>query len=71
MVFIQRVGNVIPINNLHHRYSRKLIWLKLATTNNDPRVILLHYLLAVLEHKGSILICICVCMLMMLLIAVY
>ena len=36
----------------HYKYSRKVIWLKLSTTNNDPNVVLLFYLLAVLQHKG-------------------
>lgn len=29
-----------------------MLWLKLASTNNDPRVILRHYLLTILEGKG-------------------
>jgi len=29
------------------------IWLELSTTNNDPNVILLSYLLAVLNNNGS------------------
>ena len=35
-----------------YSYSRRVIWLHLASTNNDPRVILFHYLLAVLKCKG-------------------
>lgn len=34
-------------------YSRKMIWLKLASTNNNPKVILLYYLSTVLSCQGS------------------
>ena len=34
------------------RYSRKVLWLKLASTNNNPKVILWHYLLKILQTKG-------------------
>lgn len=36
-----------------YRYSRKVIWLKVMTTNNDPNVCLLPYLLSVLKNNGS------------------
>ena len=32
---------------MYFRYSRKIIWLDVLTTNNDPSVILHSYLLAV------------------------
>ena len=34
------------------RFSRKLIWLKLTPTNNDPKVICRFYLESVEECKG-------------------
>jgi len=37
------------------RYSRRIIWLELLTTNNDPGVIVLPYLLAVLRCEGKLL----------------
>ena len=37
---------------LYYRYSRRIIWLDLLTTNNDPSVIVLSYLLAVLQNEG-------------------
>ena len=37
---------------MYFRYSRKIIWLDVLTTNNDPSVILHSYLLAVLENSG-------------------
>jgi len=37
------------------RYSRRIIWLELLTTNNDPGVIVLPYLLAVLRYEGKLL----------------
>ena len=39
--------------HIFYRYSRKVIWLKLMTTNNDPNVILLPYLLAVIQSNGE------------------
>lgn len=33
-------------------YSRKIIWLELLNTNNDPGVVVLPYLLAVLRNEG-------------------
>lgn len=35
------------------RYSRRIIWLHLSSTNNDPRVILQYYLLSILECNGN------------------
>ncbi|XP_065890570.1 uncharacterized protein [Dysidea avara] len=37
---------------IFQRFSRKVIWLKVMTTNNDPSVILLPYLLSVLQNNG-------------------
>ena len=34
------------------RYSRKLMWLKVASTNHNPHVIVDYYLNAVAEFKG-------------------
>ena len=34
-----------------HRFSHKIIWLELLTTNNDPNVVLVSYLLAVLQNN--------------------
>ena len=35
-----------------YRFSRKIIWLEVLTTNNNPNVVLVSYLLAVLENNG-------------------
>ena len=36
------------------RFSRKLLWLKVAVTNHDPRVIVHHYLDCVKNVGGNI-----------------
>ena len=36
-----------------HRYSRRIVWLELLTTNNDPGVVVLPYLLALLDCEGK------------------
>lgn len=38
------------------RFSRKVMWLKLSTTNRDPAVILDYYLECVSNTKGMMLI---------------
>lgn len=37
----------------YHRYSRKVLWISVGTSNNNPRVIAWHYLQCVKEHKGQ------------------
>ena len=39
---------------MYFRYSCKIIWLDVLTTNNDPNVVLHLYLLAVLENYGTL-----------------
>ena len=34
------------------RFSRKIIWLELSTTNNDPGVVAQYYLTAVFQLGG-------------------
>ncbi len=42
-------------NDCISSFSRRIIWLELLTTNNDPNVILLSYLLAILRNNGTCL----------------
>ena len=35
-------------------YSRKIIWLRASPTNNDPQIIAVHVLTAVLKYGGNI-----------------
>ena len=41
---------------LSYSYSRKIIWLELLNSNNDPGVIVLPYLIAVLRNEGIMLV---------------
>ena len=43
---------LLIINGIVPRYSRKIMWLRVGTTNNDPKVILLYYLSATLSCDG-------------------
>jgi len=47
---------ILPLTMLLYmfvQFSRKVLWLKLSTTNNDPNVVLLYYLLAIVQQKGK------------------
>ena len=35
-----------------YRFSRKIVLLEVLTTNNDPNVVLVSYLLAILQNNG-------------------
>ena len=45
--------NIDYLISLINRFSRKLLWLRIGSTNNNPSVILLYYLLQVLSCKGN------------------
>ena len=45
---IKRIKDVL----ITYSYSRKIMWLKMASTNNNPKVILLYYLSTVLSCQG-------------------
>ena len=38
--------------NINIRYSRRILWLKVGTSNNNPAVIAHHYISVVEELKG-------------------
>lgn len=40
-----------------HRYSRRILWLNVGTSNNDPALILHHYLEVVEKLQGTMLQC--------------
>ena len=43
-------------DNVHtDRFSRKIIWLRVGSTNHDPAVILLYYLEGIAHVKGIII----------------
>ena len=46
-----------------YRFSRKIVWLEVLTTNNDPNVVLVSYLLAVLQNNGIVRCALLLCML--------
>ena len=35
-------------------YSRKIVWLELLNSNNDPGVVVLPYLIAILRNEGKL-----------------
>lgn len=44
-----------------HRFSRRLLWLKVGITNHNPRVIVHHYLECIRQVGGELFLD-CVCM---------
>ena len=52
--FIQRYD--IQSYDFVYKFSRKIIWLKLSTSNHDPKIIARYYLEAVEEAGGTIVV---------------
>ena len=52
----QKCGDFLSHMQMTHgfcySYSRKIVWLELLSTNNDPGVVVLPYLTAVLRNEG-------------------
>ena len=50
-VMVQKIIIITNSNLLYYRYSRKVIWFTLASSNSDPRVIVRYYLEAIEKIK--------------------
>ena len=51
LLLFMTITNII--NSCIHRFSRRVMWLEVSTTNNDPQVIAWYYLRAVEQLKGN------------------
>lgn len=52
-ILVERGQNVAcSIGTMLHRYSRKILWMELSTTNRDSKVISRYYLEAVERAQG-------------------
>ena len=52
------IGKLHSATNILYSYSRNIIWLELSSTNNDPNVILLFYLISILRNNGKLVMCV-------------
>ena len=48
------IGKQHSGTNIFYSYSKNIIWLELSSTNNDPNVILLFYLISILRNDGKL-----------------